>query len=77
MEGYNFVFLAVSQDCMLSLFVMLTSLWMEFWEYKTESFLFLSVTERIDVVVNSIADNFGVSEDVLTGALSEKVESWD
>ena len=39
--------------------------------------LILSVTEGIYVVFNSIADDVWGSEDELTGALSDKVESWD
>ena len=50
---------------------------MVFWEFKTELFLFFSLTEGIDVVVDSIADDVWVSEDELTGALSDEVESWD
>ena len=61
---------------MLSLFVMVASFWMLFWEYKTELFLCLSLAEGTDVVVNSIAcDGWGY-EDELTGALSDEVESW-
>ena len=37
----------------------------------------MSVTEGTDAVVNSIANDVWGSEDELTGALSEKVESWD
>ena len=62
---------------MLSLFVMPASLWMVFWEYKTELFWFLFLTEGTDVVVISIVDDVWGSEDELTGALSEKFESWD
>ena len=53
------------------------SLWMVFWEYKTELFWFLFLTEGTDVVVISIVDDVWGSEDELTGALSEKFESWD
>ena len=77
-SGWNaiiFIFV-VSQDCMLSLFVMVASFWIVFWGYKTWLFWFLSVTEGTDVVVNSIADDIWVSEDELTGALSDEVESW-
>ena len=45
---------------------------MVFWEYKTELFWFLSLTEGTDVVVNSITDDVWGSEDELTGVLSEK-----
>ena len=37
----------------------------------------MSVTGGTGVVVNSIADDVWDSEDELTDALSEKVESWD
>ena len=40
-------------------------------------FLFFSLTEGTDVVVNSVADDVWGSEDELTGTLSEKVDSWD
>ena len=50
---------------------------MVFWEYKTELFWFLSVTEGTDVVVNSITDDVWGSEDELTGVLSENNLSWD
>ena len=66
-------FLAVSQECMLSLFVMLASFWMIFWEYKTELFLFLFLTEGTDVVIDSTADGVWRSKDELTGALSDKI----
>ena len=36
----------------------------------------MSVTEGIGVVDNSIADDVWGSEDELTGALSDEVESW-
>ena len=36
----------------------------------------MSATEGIDVVVNSIADDVWGSEDELTDALSDTVESW-
>ena len=62
---------------MSSLFVMLASFWMVFWEYKIELFLFLFTTEGTDVVVNSIADYIWGYEDELTGALRDKVESQD
>ena len=67
MECYHF-FLAVSQGCISSLFVMLTSLWMEFLEHKTELLCFFSPTEGTDVVVNSIDDDVGKAEDERTGA---------
>ena len=37
----------------------------------------MSLTEGIEIVVNSIADDVWGSEDELTGALSDEVESWD
>ena len=37
----------------------------------------LSVAEGTDVVVNSIAQDVWDSEDELTGAFSDEVESWD
>ena len=49
---------------------------MVFWEYKTEVFWFLSVTEGTDDVVNLMADDVWGSEDELTGVLSDKVETW-
>ena len=61
---------------MSSLFVMLASFWMVFWEYKTELFLFFSLTEGTDVFVNLIADDVWGYEDELTGALNDEVESW-
>ena len=57
LQYYNFI-LSVSQEFMSSLFVMLTSFWMEVLEHKTELFCFLSLTERIDVVINSMDDDF-------------------
>ena len=39
--------------------------------------LTFSTTERIDVVVNLIADDVWGCEDELTGVLSDRVESWD
>ena len=45
---------------MSSLFVMVASFWLVFWEYKTSLFWFLSVTEVTDVVVNSIAGDVWV-----------------
>ena len=62
---------------MSSLFVMIASFWMVSWEYKTELFLFLSVIEGTDFVVNLVDDDVWGSGDELTGVLSEKVESWD
>ena len=50
---------------------------MVFWELKTWLFLFFSLTEGTDVVVNSIADDVWGYQDELIGALSDKVESWD
>ena len=43
---------------------------------QTRLFWFLSLTEGIEIVVNSIADDVWGSEYELTGAQSEKVESW-
>ena len=60
---------------MLSFFVMLTSLYMEFLEHKTELFCFLSLIEGTDVVVNSIDDDVWEAEYEMTGALNDKVES--
>ena len=39
-------------------------------------FLFLSLTVGTDVVVDLIADDVWGYEDELTGALSDKVDSW-
>ena len=75
LNGWNAIFF-VSQDCMLSLFVMIVSLWKLFWEYKTEFFWHFYVSEVTDVVVNSIAKDVWGSEDELTGALGEEVDSW-
>ena len=61
---------------MSSLFVIVASVWMVFWEYEIELFWFLSVTEGTDVVVNSIADDVCGSEYKITGALIDKVGSW-
>ena len=36
----------------------------------------MSVTEETNFVVNSVADDVWGSEYELTGALSDKVESW-
>ena len=49
---------------------------MVFWEYKTELFWFLYVTEGTGVVVNYMADDVWGSEDELTVAWSDEVESW-
>ena len=46
----------VSQDCMLSLFVMFKSFWMVFWEDKTGSVFSLSMIEETKVLVESIKD---------------------
>ena len=48
---------------MLPLFVVLASFWMVFWEYRTELFLFLSLTEGTDFVVDSIDDGVWGYED--------------
>ena len=37
----------------------------------------MSVAEGTEVVVDSIAEDVWGSEDKLTGALSDEVESWD
>ena len=58
---------------MSSLFVILKSLWMEFWEHKTKLFFFLSLIEGTDVVVNLIYDDIWEAEDELTGALNDQV----
>ena len=60
---------------MSSLFVIVASLWMVFWEYKTEKIDF-SVTEGTDVVVNFIYGDVWGSEDELTCAFSDKFDSW-
>ena len=52
------------------------SFWMVFCEYKTELFYCLYISEGTEVVVNLVSDDFWVSEDELTGALSDKIESW-
>ena len=62
---------------MSSLFVMVASLWMVFWEHKTELFLFFYVVEGTDVVVNLIAEDVWGYEDELTCSLIDEVESWD
>ena len=62
---------------MSSLFVMVASFWMKFWEYKIELFWCLSLTEETESVVISIADDVWGYEDELTGVLNEKVEIWD
>ena len=67
---------SVSQDFISSLFVMVASFWVVFWEHKTD-FLCLSVIEGTDVVVHLIAEKCWGSEDELTGALIDEVESWD
>ena len=56
---------------------MLASFWMVFWEYKTELFLFLYLTEGTGVVVDSIADDVWEYEDELMRGLSDQFESWD
>ena len=65
----------ISQDCMLSLFVMVASFWMVFWEHKTELFWCLSVIEVTDVVVDLIVEDVWDYEDEITGALIENFES--
>ena len=55
---------------------MVVSLWMVFWEYKTELFLCFSFAEGTEIVVNSIAEDVWGSEDELTGALSDEFKSW-
>ena len=66
----------VSQYCMSSLFVMVASFWMMFWEHKAWSFWCLSVIEGKDVVFSLMAEDVWYYEYKLTGALIEKVESW-
>ena len=56
---------------------MIVSFFVVCWEYKAELFLFLSLTEGTDVVVNSMADYVWGCEDELTGALRDKVDIWD
>ena len=70
-------FLCVSQDFMSSLFVMIKSFWVEFWENRTELVCFLSLTEVTEVVVNPIYDDVWEAKDERTGALIDGVESWD
>ena len=67
-------FIAVSQECMSSLLVMIKPFWIEFSEPKTESFRFLSPTEETDVVVNSIYNDVWESKYERTGALNENFE---
>ena len=50
---------------------------MEFWEHKTELFWFLSLTEGIEVVGDSINDYVWEAQDDQTGALNDEVESSD
>ena len=50
---------------------------MVFWEYKTELFWFLSLTNGTGVVVNLISDDVWGYEYKSTDALSDKVESLD
>ena len=59
------------------LFVMLTSLWIEFGEHKTEIFCFFSPTEGKEFLVNLIDDDVWESEYEQTGALNGEVENWD
>ena len=59
---------------MLSLFVILTSLWMKILEHKTELFCFLSLAERIDDVVNFIDGDVWEAKYEQTGALNNKAE---
>ena len=49
---------------------------MVFWVYKTELFLFLSLTEGTYIVVNLMDDDVWEAEDEITGALNDGVESW-
>ena len=58
-------------------FVVVASFWMVFWEKKIELFWCLSVIEGADVVVNLIEEDIWDSEDELTGALIDEVDSWD
>ena len=63
------LFFGVSQDCMLSLFVIVALFWMVFWEHKTELFWCFYVIEVTDVIVDLISEDVWDSEDELTGAL--------
>ena len=56
---------------------MLKSFWTGFSEHKTEFFWFLSLTEGTEVVVDLIEDDVWEAKDEQTGALYEKIESWD
>ena len=53
---------------MSSLFVMVASFWVVFWEHKTDFFWYLSDIEVTDVVVDLIVGDVWGSEDELTGA---------
>ena len=75
-EMLYFVF-CVSQDCMSSLFVMVASLWVVFWEHNTDFFDVFSVIEGTDIVANLIAENIWGSEYEITVALIDSVKSWD
>ena len=50
---------------------------MQFLEHKTELVWFLSLTERTEVVINSIDDDVWEAKDERTGALVDGVDSWD
>ena len=61
---------------MLSLFVMIKSSWMVFWEHKTESVCSLSIIEETQVIVNSIEGYVLEAEDEETVFLIGGVDSW-
>ena len=50
---------------------------MEFLEHKTELVCFLSITEEIGVISNSIDDDFWEAEYERTGSLLDGFEIWD
>ena len=58
---------------MLSLFVIFTSLCMEFLEPRTENFCCLSPTEGTEIVIILIDDDVWEAKDKQTCALNEKV----
>ena len=73
----KFYVMGVSKDFMLSLFVMVVSFSMVFWEHKTDFYYYCLLQKGTDVVVNSIAEDVWDSKYEVTGALIDKVESWD
>ena len=50
---------------------------MVFWEHETELFLFLSLTEGTNVVVNLMDNDIWEAEDERKCALNDEVDSWD